>query len=370
MPVAAPRLTVSILTRNAESRLERLFAEVSAFADEVVVGVDASSSDRTLDLATAHADVVYQFEHGPQLSPARLLPLRYATGDWILSIDDDESIEPAFDALIPELLQDGRPTHYWFPRKWIASLDPCEYVHAAPWFPDWQLRLFRNDRSLVWKPNRPHTGYHVLGPGYFESRAAILHFEPVICDEATRRDKVERYRRAGGLESGQGVFGPIPNGSRRPAALRPPSSARPRSQPCTVQPGIHAADAAALAPWRAEVMAVTMPSTCRPGDRLIAEVSARNIGGLAWTPPDGLWPNLQLGAHVLHENAAVPAVDAARAPMPRFVAPGDSVTFLCSFDAPRASGRYIVRWDLVSEGECWFADRGGIVRSVGLDVAP
>jgi len=353
---------------NTEPRLARLLTEVSAFADEIVVGVDASSTDRSFAIATAHADVVYRFQHRPHLAPARLLPLRYASGDWILSIDDDESIEPSTEALLPELMADPTPTHYWFPRRWVTSLEPAEYVHAAPWFPDWQLRLFRNDRRLVWKPPRPHTGYQVIGPGYFESRVSLLHFEPLLCDAATRRAKVDRYRRAGGAESGQAFFDAIPAGSGRAVTIRPAPLPAAAARRGIAYPDVHDEPVASLPPWGSAITEVRMAAACRPGALLLAEVAATNTGELAWTPPVARWPILQLGAHLLSSDGTLVEWDAARTAMPRFVAPGESVRLIGQFEAPQFPGAYLVEWDLVSEGECWFAACGGRVQQVRLDV--
>jgi hypothetical protein len=58
---ARPRLSVNILTRESESRLARVVAEVSSFADEILIGVDADSSDRTYEVACGLADIVYRF---------------------------------------------------------------------------------------------------------------------------------------------------------------------------------------------------------------------------------------------------------------------------------------------------------------------
>ena len=41
------------------------------------------------------------------------------------------------------------------------------------------------------------------------------------------------------------------------------------------------------------------------------------------------------------------------------VEPGESARFLLDFLAPGDPGEYVIEWDLVSEGECWFADCGG-----------
>ena len=276
---ATPRLSVNILTRESERRLERLVAEVATFADEVLIGVDASSPDRTYEVACDLADVVYRFRLPGQLSPARMLVFDYASGDWILSLDDDESMEDSFDAILPALLRDASINHVWFPRKWIVSLDPCEYLHAAPWYPNFALRLFRNDRSLVWKPDYVHSQYYVQGPGHFEERTSILHFELVNNTDATRARKLEMYRRTSG-PSTEELYSPPVDAPRRPAVLR----RLVRREPRVVTPKVHSAirdlQPVGLPPWKAEFLRIDMPAAARAGEELVAEITVMNTGML------------------------------------------------------------------------------------------
>jgi hypothetical protein len=368
--LAAPRLTINILTRESEERLGHLVAQLSPLADQILIGVDAASTDRTLEIAATLADVVYRFRHQGQLAPARLLPFNYASGDWILSIDDDEGIESSFETILPSLLSDSRATHYWFPRKWVVSLDPCEYAYSAPWFPDWQLRLFRNDRSLVWKPPQVHSGYHVQGPGQFESRACLLHFEPLVCSGSARQAKIDRYRRMGCIEEGQAVFASAANAPRRLAdPQRPRSDTRTRAG--IIHHDIHELTTPPYPPWRSTVAEVDLPAATRAGAPLTAQVTAINTGELAWTPPTlDRWPMVQVGIHILDSSGAALDWNGPRWPIPRFVAPGDRVTFICQFAAPATPGCYLLEWDLVSEGECWFANCGGETLRSELNVEP
>jgi len=168
-----------------------------------------------------------------------MLPFEYATGDWILSLDDDESIESSFDALIPRLLTDSYATHYWFPRKWLISLNPCEYLHAERWFPDWQLRLFRNDRALVWKPEKPHSGYCVLGQGYHEGGVSILHFEPLLCRGQDREMKRKLYREMGASDQADAMYSHGPDTPRGSATLRSATIERARAPKRTLHRTIH-----------------------------------------------------------------------------------------------------------------------------------
>ena len=356
-----PRLTVSILTKNSEQRLGRLLAEVANFADEVIVGVDASSTDRTIETAESLADIVYQFRHSGNLSSARMLLFDYASGDWVLSLDDDEQIEASFDAIVPELLADSRVTHHWFPRKWIVNLDPCEYVHETSMFPDWQLRLFRNDRSLVRKPPRPHSGYCVQGPGFYETRAAILHFEPIWCDADARSKKLEMYRLAGGDAPNNAAYAIPPSARRRAAALRPPPPPRRRVPAGIVHNLVHEPATPSVPWWCSEILAADMPLVAHAGEEIVAEVLVRNTGSMTWTPPAGGRSALvHLGDHLLDSQGKALERDRRRCQVPRFVPPGDSLLFYAVVDAPALPGDYLVEWDMVSEGECWFADCGGV----------
>ena len=366
-----PRLTVSVLTRDSEDRLGRLLSEVSAFADEVIVGVDADTVDRTLDVARAHADIVYRFRHPGQMAPARMLPFRYATGDWILSLDDDESIEPRFDTIVSDLLVDPLVSHYWFPRKWVVSLDPCEYLHAKPWYPDWQLRLFRNDPSMIWKPARPHTGYHILGPSCHEERAAILHFEPIWCTPEARQRKLAGYRQAGAQPETEMQFTPAAaDVPRRPAELRAVPQPRPRTVPSQFDPTVHELELPGRAPWRSEILSVEMPGKAACGASILVEARVRNTGQMSWAPHMGAYRSTQLNLsyHLLDRSGRMVQWDGQRYHMPRLVPPGDEVTFICSFRAPDRAGEYAIEWDLVSEHECWFRDAGSSVLRSNLEV--
>jgi hypothetical protein len=367
-----PRLSVNILTLESESRLERLVAEVASFADEVLIGVDAASTDGTYELACSLADVVYRYRLPGQLSPARMLVFQYATGDWILSLDDDESMEDSFDEIIPTLLCDASITHVWFPRKWIVSLDPCEYLHASPWYPNFALRLFRNDRSLVWKPSYVHSQYYVQGTGHFEERTSILHFEMVYNNDETRARKLDMYRKTEGPSTVE-YYSPDADTPRRPAVLRRRAVRRPREVRSLVHPEIHELASIGLPPWKATILAIDMPAFARAGTSFIAEITVRNSGPLAWSRrnyTNNNWPHLTLRNHLLNDRGEMLELDRDGAELPRFVSPGDHVTFIVNVRAPSVAGSYIFEWDMVSERECWFSKCGSIPGRSVLHVTP
>src|SRR5512140_1932154 len=87
-----PRLAAVLIARDEEDRLPGALASVS-FADEVVVLVDAASTDRTEEVARASGAIVAvrSFDgFGPQKRAAAAL----STAPWILAIDADEIVSP------------------------------------------------------------------------------------------------------------------------------------------------------------------------------------------------------------------------------------------------------------------------------------
>lgn len=137
----------------------------------MVVGVDADSRDDVWPIACRCADAAYRFRHSGQMAPIHMLALGYCQGEWILRLDDDEFMERGFADILSELLATSTHTHYYLPRKWVVSLDPPLYLHAAPWYPDHALRLFRNDPTLVWKP--PATTPAIESSGWARSTIAV-----------------------------------------------------------------------------------------------------------------------------------------------------------------------------------------------------
>jgi glycosyltransferase involved in cell wall biosynthesis len=354
---ARPSLSVSIITRDSESRLAQVIAHARAFADEVAVGVDADSEDGTWEQACRFADTTYRFRHPNQLAPAHLLALRYCKGDWILRLDDDEFMEEGFGSILPELLQTPRFSHYYLPRKWVVSLTPPLYMHDKSWYPDYQLRLFRNDPAAIWKPPRYHTGYRIVGHGGYETRVSILHYEPICCSAEQRARKIRTYRERGGGGTAEEFFGEK-LGERR--AFTPPVVPKPSE---VKSPTIHA-DVQILAladypPWSCRFVGVNLPRTLRVSERVPLRLDLVNTGGMRWSPHLGHWPLLSVSYSLKTAKGLLIRRSGERYPIVDYVDPGQSTSILTSFTTPEAPGHFILSWDMISRFECSFESCGG-----------
>ena len=365
-------LSVCILTRNGAGRLCTVLDMAAVYADEIVVGVDASSDDGTLDVAWALADVVFRFEHSGGPEPARMHLLDVASGDWILSLDDDEAMDGAFPRLVPGLLADHRVTHYRFPRKWLSGPpEPPRYGRTPPWFPDWQTRMFRRDRRLVWHSAVRHARFQVIGPASYEPRTSIVHYERRWTTEEERERKIHAWRRESGGWRFEELYAGIPvehlvdlEHPPRRIPVRP-SRRRPPRQLDHVLPSRREV----VGPWGAK-LDVRMPERIAAGERYVVEVTAENTGVLRWTPPTDPWPRLFLSYHLLDDFGEIVRWDGERAPVGRTMESGDRGRFLAVFQAPEEPGEYLVEWDVVSEGDCWFAEAGSLVARIPVAVVP
>jgi glycosyltransferase involved in cell wall biosynthesis len=165
-------LSVVIITCNEEANLGRTLESVQPLVrdgkGEIVV-VDSGSADRTVEIAKSFGAKVF-VEEWKGYAAQKNSALDKATGDWILSLDADESLEASLvgeisgatqGRLDPDLVKgdslevvekamaveeaqargkSGLPIAFWIPRKnyflgrWIK--------HGGFW-PDSKMRLFR-----------------------------------------------------------------------------------------------------------------------------------------------------------------------------------------------------------------------------------
>ena len=84
-----------------------------------------------------------------------------------------------------------------------------------------------------------------------------------------------------------------------------------------------------------------------------ARLVLRNDGLLTWAV-DG---PVRLSSHWLDRHGEVVSWDGPRTELHATVPPGGTVVVEGVVTAPRVAGRYLLQWDLVHEGECWFGQR-------------
>jgi glycosyltransferase involved in cell wall biosynthesis len=138
-----PRLSVTIIAKDEEDRLPAALASV-AFADEIVVVVDAGSSDGTEGLArAAGARVLVRTWDG--FGPQKNAAADAASHGWVLNLDADEVATPPLAAAVRRALAHDPavdafriPIHLEFLGH---ALRFGRHAVSAP------VRLYRRDRA-------------------------------------------------------------------------------------------------------------------------------------------------------------------------------------------------------------------------------
>ena len=136
------KISVVINTLNEEARLPDCLASVS-WADEIIV-VDMHSKDRTTAIAQAAGAKVFQHERADYAEPARNFALAQATQPWVLVLDADERVSPGLADFLKTRLDAATATAFQIPRR---NYYGDRWITCCGWFPDEQLRLFRNGKA-------------------------------------------------------------------------------------------------------------------------------------------------------------------------------------------------------------------------------
>lgn len=201
------KLSTCLITMNSAPRIRPLLEYIRAFSDEIVVGVDSKTTDDTLNACEGLADELFVIENdAPTCNGGLQALVARCHGDWVLRLDDDEFPEPAFARLKDGLLATERFTHYKLPRLHLSSVerDPLEISGPAPYhvswindgylYPDFQLRLFRNDPALLRFPGPVgHGSIQCAGRRGKIHSVNLIHLNLAMNPRVEREQKLDRY---------------------------------------------------------------------------------------------------------------------------------------------------------------------------------
>jgi glycosyltransferase involved in cell wall biosynthesis len=134
-------LSVVIITLNEEDRLGRTLEAVAPIADEIVI-VDSGSTDRTRDVASAFANVVWLERQFNSYGKQKNFGNDYASGRYILSLDADEVLSSALRSEIAAEKGKWRADVYALRR---LPMYIGREIRCTDWYPDVKWRLFRRD---------------------------------------------------------------------------------------------------------------------------------------------------------------------------------------------------------------------------------
>ncbi|HET9690772.1 MAG TPA: hypothetical protein VFP61_06445 [Acidimicrobiales bacterium] len=399
-------LSVVLVTAAPAARLEWWFGRVRAYADEVVVGVDAAAAPSTVAAAERLADVVRRVELPGFADPARDWLTGFATGDWVLQLDDDEALPTGCAPALRALLADDRWASYGLPFRWVVrGPDGGQaWLRQHPWHTCHYTRLWRHDPARAGIPGALHTAPMVAGPSRAldpDGPLAVYHLDLLWADRAAREAKVARYRRTAGGDRPTGeefylweeyadtlLWQALPPGEAFPAvaptgdgpaadrapgaggggavtdlpALRAHLAGRGLPSDTEWRDGWAGAALGDGAPdplqWSAtyRLAAPFEATTTNRGD--VVRVAVTNTSGATWASSGAPAGRVALASRWRSEGwgAEVAMGDTTRLPGP--VAPGEQVEVELGVWTPRLAGDYELVVDLVHEGHSWWSQHG------------
>ena len=340
------------MTVDPPARVAALLGLLRPVADEVVVAVDDRVDPDTLGPLHAVADRVLGFTFRPPVDRPRAWLAAQCTGEWLLTIDGDEVPSPAFVEALPSLLAADDVQQYQLPRRWLhPSAD--RWLAELPWWPDYQLRLARNDATLVVRGGT-HAGIAPVLPSRHLD-LPLYHLDLLLRSEADRAAKAARYEaeRPGHLAFGGGLLNEtlyLPERLGEGLATEPV----PDEDRAWIDLLLRAQDPPPEDFYRVGLELFDTDRRIVPGETRPLYVRVHNRGTAIW--PWGLEqdPEIRVSYHWLTGAGAVVEPEGLRSPLPCRLGPGESTIVPTWVEAPKEPGEYVLELDLVHEHVRWF----------------
>lgn len=163
------KLSICLIVKNEAAMLPHCLESVKA-ADEIIV-CDTGSTDNTIEIALQFTDKVFtDYMWNDNFPEARNYAKSKATGDWILSIDADETLQPHGIKIIKNFLSQHANNQSAF---YVQMID------AKSFHKHQLIRLFRNVPSVFWEVNGGGYVHETINtPGPASPVKIIYDFSP------------------------------------------------------------------------------------------------------------------------------------------------------------------------------------------------
>ena len=152
-------ISVCVIVCNEEAVLPRCLDAV-AWADEIVIVVDAKSHDRSETIARERAQRVEVRPYQGDIQQKSYC-CELASHDWVFVVDPDEVVTPELGREIQWAVGRAAETDAGFEMNRI-TYHLNRWIRHGDFYPDWKLRLFRRSRA-TWTGRNPHGRVEVDG---------------------------------------------------------------------------------------------------------------------------------------------------------------------------------------------------------------
>lgn len=168
------RISSITIVKNDESNIGNCIDSLKKCADEVIVLIDSSSSDRTLEIVKSISTIKYEVVQWQGFALTKQYAISLSSNDYILWLDSDEVLS---DKLIIEInsLKKAKKIAdaYSIPRKAIFI---GKWIKHSGWYPGRVIRLF-NKNNASFNDNKVHEGLKFISNTIpVELKNDIIHY--------------------------------------------------------------------------------------------------------------------------------------------------------------------------------------------------
>jgi len=137
-------VSLCMIVKNEEATLEKAIRSVLPFVDEIVIGIDETTTDRSEDIAKEFTQKVYRFKFQRNFAEARNRMLVHCTKEWALQLDGHEYLDEKCAPLFAKMLEN-------IPDDVDAVGFRLKMQEEDGNYSGIQLRLFRNDGEIKYR---------------------------------------------------------------------------------------------------------------------------------------------------------------------------------------------------------------------------
>tara|TARA_R100001591_G_scaffold106276_2_gene114622 strand:- start:72 stop:698 length:627 start_codon:yes stop_codon:yes gene_type:complete len=190
------KISYAITVCNEHKEIEKLLTflfEHKRREDQVVVQMDMNATPEVINVCEKFENkphdeyTLNQFPLNKNFAAYKNNLNKSCNGNWIFQIDADEIPNEYLIEALPFILEANDGTEaFWVPR--VNTVAGITDAHIAKWgwrmddqgwvnFPDWQMRIYRNDENIYWvKPvHEQLKGYTKFANLPAEEKFALYH---------------------------------------------------------------------------------------------------------------------------------------------------------------------------------------------------
>jgi len=179
------KVSAVILTLEEEPRIEECLKQLRPHIDYILV-LDGESTDRTVEIAKRYADAVKIKKPSGNIAKDKnyawsLVPKEF---EWTLFVDADERWDQAFLRNMKTMMENHNVLSFRFPRINLPT---------AINYPDYQVRLLKNDGSIEWRRPVHEIPYHKPSNKPVDQVSTLTLLEYPIIHLPRRKDLKRRW---------------------------------------------------------------------------------------------------------------------------------------------------------------------------------